>query len=101
MSKQLAKQRAKRKRIAHIPGGYIPEAEIAAELNLSPRTLRKWRAQGEGPPFIKIGRRIFYRDASRETWLRQQEREPVRSAADEPRRLASMKISPARSSKAA
>ncbi len=82
MSKQHAKQRAsnRKKQIAHVPGGYIPEAEIAAELNVSPRTLRKWRAQGKGPPFIKIGRNVFYRDASRDAWLRRQEVEPVRSA---------------------
>ena len=78
MSKHEAKQRVKRK-VAHVPGGYIPEAETAAELNLSPRTLRKWRAQGKGPAFVKIGRRVFYRDTSRDAWLRQQEVEPVRS----------------------
>jgi hypothetical protein len=78
---QHRKQRAprlKQKRIAHVPGGYIPEAEIAAELNMRPRTLRKWRAEGKGPPFIKIGRRVFYRDKSRDVWLRRQEVEPVR-----------------------
>jgi Helix-turn-helix domain len=76
------KQRAPRLKrpIAHVPGGYIPEAEMASELNLRPRTLRKWRAQGKGPAFIKIGRRVFYRDASRDAWLRRQEVEPVRSA---------------------
>jgi len=69
-----------RKRVTHIPGGYIPEAQMAAELNLRPRTLRKWRAQGKGPPFIKIGRRVFYRDTSRAAWLQSQEIQPVRAS---------------------
>jgi hypothetical protein len=83
MSERHRKQRAprlRRKRIAHIPGGYIPEAEMAEQLNAAVRTLRKWRAQGKGPAYIKIGKHIFYRDTSRDTWLRGLETQPVRAA---------------------
>ena len=79
-SKQQAKERAprlKRKRIAHIPG-YIPEAEMAEQLGLAVRTLRKWRQQGLGPAYTKFGKSVHYRDASRDAWLRRQEVEPVR-----------------------
>jgi hypothetical protein len=34
--------------------------EAAAFLNLSPRTLEKLRVVGGGPPFRKLGRRVFY-----------------------------------------
>jgi hypothetical protein len=81
-SKQQAKERAprlKRKRIAHIPG-YIPEAEMAEQLGLAVRTLRKWRQQGLGPAYTKFGKQVHYRDASRDAWLRRQEVEPTRSA---------------------
>jgi phage terminase Nu1 subunit (DNA packaging protein) len=77
-----AKQRAprlKRRRIAHIPG-YIPEAEMAEQLGVAVRTLRKWRQQGLGPAYTKFGKQVHYRSASRDTWLRRQEIEPVRSA---------------------
>ena len=79
MSNQLANKVAKSE-IAHVPGGYSAEAKVAAELNLSLRTLRKWRAEGRGPAFTKIGRRVFYRDASRDAWLRAREVQPVREA---------------------
>jgi hypothetical protein len=40
---------------------YTP-ATAAALLHpdLSPRTLERWRQQGTGPAFVKIGRRIAY-----------------------------------------
>jgi hypothetical protein len=34
--------------------------EAAALLRLSPRTLEKYRVIGGGPPFLKLGRRVFY-----------------------------------------
>jgi hypothetical protein len=76
------KQRAprlKRKGRAHIPG-YIPEAEMAAQLGVAVRTLRKWRQQGHGPAYTKFGKQVHYRGTSRDAWLRRQEVEPVRSA---------------------
>jgi transposase-like protein len=82
MSEQHRKRRAprlKRKRIAHIPG-YVPEAEMAEQLGVAVRTLRKWRQQGQGPAYTKFGKQVHYRDASRDVWLRRQEVEPVRSA---------------------
>jgi hypothetical protein len=35
-------------------GEYLTEEELAKELRLDPRTLRGWRAQGEGPP-VSLG----------------------------------------------
>jgi predicted site-specific integrase-resolvase len=64
----------KRKRIP----GYTPETETAEELNVSVRTLRKWRQQGKGPPYVKFARQIHYPNEGRIAWLRRQEVEPVR-----------------------
>ena len=48
---------------------FLPEDQTARELGRCPRTLKRWRNLREGPPFIRIGRQIFYRrDAVRE-WL--------------------------------
>ena len=35
-------------------------ARLAAEFDLSTRTLERWRAEGTGPPFVMVGGRVFY-----------------------------------------
>lgn len=36
---------------------FLTEREAAARLALAPGTLRNWRHQGEGPPWVRIGTR--------------------------------------------
>jgi predicted DNA-binding transcriptional regulator AlpA len=38
----------------------------------SPRTIERWRTTGTGPEFIKIGRRVLYRESAVEKWLDRQ-----------------------------
>jgi len=59
--------------------GYSPELETAEALNVSPRTLRKWRRQGVGPPYVAIARRFYYSDEKRDAWVKSREVIPVRS----------------------
>ena len=33
------------------------------------QTWRKWRLTGYGPPFIKIGNRVYYREADVDAWI--------------------------------
>ena len=40
---------------------HLNQRELAERLNISPRTLERWRWLGEGPPFLKIGGRCVYR----------------------------------------
>lgn len=47
----------------------IPEEEYAANRGVSVRTVQRERALRIGPPFIKIGRTIFYRPAAIEKWV--------------------------------
>ncbi|MEL1262868.1 helix-turn-helix domain-containing protein [Pseudoxanthomonas putridarboris] len=47
---------------------YLTNAEAAAWLKLSPRTLEKQRVIGGGPPFRKFGRRVLYAVADLEAW---------------------------------
>ena len=47
---QQGKQRVPRWKRKRIPG-YTPEPETAEELNVSLRTLRKWRQLRIGPPW--------------------------------------------------
>jgi Helix-turn-helix domain len=36
---------------------------------VSTKTLEKWRVRGEGPRFIRAGRKVLYRRADIEQWL--------------------------------
>ena len=38
-------------------------------LGLKPRTVDTWRVTGEGPPFVRIGRVVRYRQSDIETFL--------------------------------
>jgi hypothetical protein len=53
--------------------------QTAEELGVGVRTLRKWRQQRIGPPYIEVGRQIHYGDESRAAWLKSREVQPVRS----------------------
>jgi hypothetical protein len=48
-------------------------AEAAAYLRRSPKTLRNWRAKGEGPRFTGRGPGVRYRWPDVEKWLREQQ----------------------------
>src|SRR5580704_7364911 len=47
---------------------YLTNAEAAAFLRLSPRTLEKQRVIGGGPRFRKFGRRVLYAIDDLEAW---------------------------------
>jgi hypothetical protein len=43
--------------------------EAAGALKSNPRTLERWRTDGAGPPFVKVGRRVAYRRIDLQEWL--------------------------------
>ena len=47
---------------------YMSGREAAAFLGLSPRTLDRYRVNGEGPAFHKFGNRVRYARADLEAW---------------------------------
>jgi hypothetical protein len=49
--------------------GLLTEDETACELGRCGRTLKRWRNLREGPPFIRIGRQVFYRRDAVRAWL--------------------------------
>ena len=51
------------------PTDLLDTGEAAAYLHLSPRTLERYRVTGEGPRFLKLGRRVLYRRADLDTWI--------------------------------
>ncbi len=51
----------------HADHEYLTTDEAAELLRLAAHTLHKWRCDGAGPPYVRVGRRIVYRrDALRE-----------------------------------
>lgn len=48
--------------------------QLAQRLGLAPITLKLWRAQGLGIPFIKTGHRVFYRLADVQRYERREMR---------------------------
>ena len=47
----------------------LTEPETARALHVSERTLQRWRGTGEGPAFVRAGRRILYRPDDIEAFL--------------------------------
>jgi predicted DNA-binding transcriptional regulator AlpA len=59
----------------------ISETDLATRPNLSVKTLRGWRRRGEGPPFLRLGRRsVRYELTAVDKWLARS----LRSPADDP-----------------
>ena len=59
---------------ANFLNGFLPEEEYARHRGVTVRTCQRARQLRKAPPYIKLGRRIFYRvDAVRE-WLLKNER---------------------------
>jgi len=48
----------------------MPESDLAKMLDVSPRTIRRWRRNGTGPRYIKINDRVVrYHEIDVEDWL--------------------------------
>jgi hypothetical protein len=68
-------------RKAFPPEGYDTEEEVAAELGVTPRTLKRWRFQRVGPPVTYAGRKPIYSQESKRRWLKSRELQmPPRTA---------------------
>jgi predicted DNA-binding transcriptional regulator AlpA len=42
-------------------------SDILAKLSL--RTLRRWRQEGRGPAYVKVGRKVMYRPSDVQAWI--------------------------------
>lgn len=54
----------------------VTPAEFAAALGYSEQTLAIWRCEGDGPPYVKLGRNVFYRRATIREWIAKRELQP-------------------------
>lgn len=48
--------------------------QLASYLGISLPTLARWRLEGAGPSFLKIGSRVAYRREAVDQWLAKRER---------------------------
>jgi Helix-turn-helix domain len=48
---------------------YFTEQEVAELLRTTKRSLLRGRVRGDGPPFVKFGRKLLYRRAALIDWL--------------------------------
>lgn len=55
--------------------------KTAERLNISPGTLQKWRVYGDGPRYIKVGRKVAYDQADVDRWLEDRRRNSTSQAA--------------------
>ena len=70
---------------------YLTDEQLAAGLGISPRTVKRWMAMGEGPPSIRIGKKRRFRRAAVTKWLEARERAYLGPAPPKPRRAVSPK----------
>ena len=56
--------------ILHMPDErWLSREEVASRLGLHPETLRRWALKDEGPPALRIGKLLRYREDELEAWL--------------------------------
>jgi len=47
----------------------LTPAEAAKALRVSPATLPRWRWSGDGPDYVRVGRKILYRREDLEAYI--------------------------------
>lgn len=51
--------------------------EAAEVLRLGVATLHRWRKEGKGPPFVDMGRKVYYRRIDLDHWIESQLQQPL------------------------
>jgi hypothetical protein len=59
------------------PIRHLNQVELARRWSLSHRTLERWRWEGNGPRYLKVGGRVLYRLTDIESYEAAQFREPA------------------------
>jgi hypothetical protein len=65
--------------------GYITQDQFARQIRRDRATLRRWRAQHIGPPFVRIGRDIYYRETAAQDLLNEEMKRTEAAAEPRPR----------------
>ena len=54
---------------ANSPDDLFIPSEAARKLRTNVRTMERWRTLGNGPPFVRVGRRVAYRRGDLDAWV--------------------------------
>lgn len=49
--------------------GLLSDRDLAELLELGTDTLQTWRMEDRGPPYTKLGKKVFYRLADVQLWI--------------------------------
>lgn len=47
----------------------VPSKDAPAYLGLAEQTLARWRSEGHGPPYVKLGKKVYYRAGDLRRWI--------------------------------
>ena len=47
----------------------LTQKRLSDLIDVSERTLERWRVEGSGPAFVKAGRKVLYRTVDVDDWL--------------------------------
>ena len=47
----------------------LTQERLSELIDVSKRTLERWRVEGSGPAFVKAGRKVLYRTVDVDDWL--------------------------------
>lgn len=59
-------------------GDYLSRDQLAKQLNVTVRTLARWKWGRQGPASITLGGRVYYKRADVEAWLESLKQEGAR-----------------------
>jgi hypothetical protein len=65
--------------IDHVLAGYMTIEELATELDMAVITLATWRMRQNGPPYVKVGRKIFHSRTTVKDWIASQVHTPLQA----------------------
>jgi len=60
---------------------FLTQKRLSELIDVSERTLERWRVEGAGPAFVKAGRRVLYRPQDLDDWLLASRRQSTSSRA--------------------
>ncbi|MBN2631404.1 MAG: helix-turn-helix domain-containing protein [Rhodobacteraceae bacterium] len=56
---------------------YLDNDAAASFLGLQSNTLEVWRTKREGPPFVRVGRKVMYAVADLREWMEARRQKPL------------------------
>lgn len=60
----------------------LSTAQVAERLGVSEQSVRRWRSQGKGPSYVKIGNKVWYEPVYVDMWLEDHTIRPSPPSAD-------------------